>query len=182
MTDLCSCLFQVNTFDLLQPDKLFYCHEFNVGFFVTGLLPLLVPNSTDSLSENSQNQGSQTCETLSKTENDALTSCYQTIVESIRAHNPELISELQGFIMELRRITLLWEELWHGSLLQTHHDVTRRQQQLEEEIKRVNGNQNLTNQQKATLIREKHIAIMKPVSTVAPLFCRVKCLCFVQSC
>lgn len=67
--------------------------------------------------------------------------------------------------MELRRITLLWEELWHGSLMQTHHDVTRRQQQLEDEIKRVNGNQNLTNQQKTTLIREKHIAIMKPVST-----------------
>lgn len=182
MTDLCSCLCQYNTFDLLLPDKLFYSHEFNVGFFVTGLLPLLVPNSSDSLSENSQNQGSQTCETLSKTENDALTSCYQTIVESIRAHNPELISELQGFIMELRRITLLWEELWHGSLMQTHHDVTRRQQQLEEEIKRVNGNQNLTNQQKATLIREKHIAIMKPVSAAAPLFSRVKFLCFVQSC
>lgn len=131
-----------------------------------GLLPLLVSSSTDS-AENSQNQGSQSCEVQgSKTESDALTSCYQTIVESIRTHNPQLVSDLQGFIMELRRITLLWEELWHGSLMQTHHDVTRRQQQLEDEIKRVNGNQNLTNQQKATLIREKHIAIMKPVSTV----------------
>lgn len=123
-----------------------------------GLLPLLVSQSSDAPAENSQ-----TSEINSKTEGDALTSCYQVIVESIRAHNPQLVSELQGFIMELRRITLLWEELWHGSLLQTHHDVTRRQQQLEEEIKRVNGNQNLTNQQKATLIREKHVAIMKPV-------------------
>ena len=120
-------------------------------------------NPTDS-SESSQSQCSQSCDTPGKTEGDALTSCYQTIVESIRTHNPQLISELQGFIMELRRITLLWEELWHGSLMQTHHDVTRRQQQLEEEINRVNSNQNLTSQQKATLIREKHIAIMKPVS------------------
>lgn len=136
---------------------------------ILGLLPLLVSSSTDS-AENSQNQGSQPSEVQgSKTESDALTSCYQTIVESIRTHNPQLVSDLQGFIMELRRITLLWEELWHGSLMQTHHDVTRRQQQLEDEIKRVNGNQNLTNQQKATLIREKHIAIMKPVSTVQPL-------------
>lgn len=141
-----------------------------VAVVIIGLLPLLVSNSTDSV-ENSQNQGNQTCDTLSKTDSDALTSCYQTIVESIRAHNPQLISELQGFIMELRRITLLWEELWHGSLMQTHHDVTRRQQQLEEEIKRVNGNQNLTNQQKATLIREKHIAIMKPVSAVETFYC-----------
>ena len=131
--------------------------------FPTGILPLLVSNPTDS-SESSQSQCSQSSDTPSKTESDALTSCYQTIVESIRTHNPQLISELQGFIMELRRITLLWEELWHGSLLQTHHDVTRRQQQLEEEINRVNSNQNLTSQQKATLIREKHIAIMKPVS------------------
>ena len=120
-------------------------------------------NPSDS-SESSQSQCSQSCDTPSKTESDALTNCYQTIVESIRTHNPQLISELQGFIMELRRITLLWEELWHGSLMQTHHDVTRRQQQLEEEINRVNSNQNLTSQQKATLIREKHIAIMKPVS------------------
>ena len=137
------------------------------GLWILGLLPLLVPTATDVPSENSQNQGIQTGETQgSKTESDALTTCYQTIVESIRTHNPQLVSELQGFIMELRRITLLWEELWHGSLMQTHHDVTRRQQQLEDEIKRVSGNQNLTNQQKATLIREKHIAIMKPVSVV----------------
>ena len=134
-------------------------------------------NSTDSSAENSQSQCSQSHETLGKTESDALTSCYQTIVESIRTHNPELISELQGFIMELRRITLLWEELWHGSLMQTHHDVTRRQQQLEEEIKRVNGNQNLTHHQKATLIREKHIAIMKPVRALDSSLSHVVCGC-----
>ena len=121
-------------------------------------------NSSDMPVDSSQNQVYQTAETQCKTENDALMNCYQTIVESIRVHNPQLVCELQGFIMELRRITLLWEELWHGSLIQTHHDVMRRQQQLEEEIKRVNGNQNLTNQQKTTLIREKHVAIMKPVS------------------
>lgn len=140
-------------------------HQYLVVIVILGLLPLLVSTSTDS-AENSQNQGCQPCDAQGcKTESDALTSCYQTIVESIRTHNPQLVSDLQGFIMELRRITLLWEELWHGSLMQTHHDVTRRQQQLEDEIKRVNGNQNLTNQQKTTLIREKHIAIMKPVST-----------------
>lgn len=142
---------------------------------IIGLLPLLVSNSTDASAENSQNQGSQPCDNLGRTESDALTSCYQTIVESITAHNPQLISELQGFIMELRRITLLWEELWHGSLMQTHHDVARRQQQLEEEIKRVNGNQNLTNQQKATLIREKHIAIMKPVVFVIEQLNKITC-------
>ena len=96
----------------------------------------------------------------------SLQSCYHTIVESLRSHNPELITELQGFVQELRRITVLWEELWHGSLIQTHHDVMRRQHQLEEEIKRVNSNPTLANPQKVALIREKHLAIMKPVSSL----------------
>ncbi|XP_015766823.1 PREDICTED: serine/threonine-protein kinase SMG1-like [Acropora digitifera] len=135
----------------------------NKGKEGEGLLPLLVSHSSNTSSEDTLMQGSQSSETPNKPESDALASCYQIIVDSIRAHNPRLVLELQEFTMELRRITLLWEELWHGSLMQTHHDVSRRQQQLEEEIKRVHGNQNLTNQQKATLIKEKHIAIMKPV-------------------
>lgn len=135
----------------------------NKGKEGEGLLPLLVSHSSNTSSEDTLMQGSQSSETPNKPESDALASCYQIIVDSIRVHNPRLVSELQEFTMELRRITLLWEELWHGSLMQTHHDVSRRQQQLEEEIKRVHGNQNLTNQQKATLIKEKHIAIMKPV-------------------
>ena len=138
--------------------------EFLVVIITAGLLPLLVSHSSNTSSEDTLMQGSQSSETPNKPESDALASCYQIIVDSIRAHNPRLVLELQEFTMELRRITLLWEELWHGSLMQTHHDVSRRQQQLEEEIKRVHGNQNLTNQQKATLIKEKHIAIMKPVS------------------
>lgn len=138
--------------------------EFLVVIITAGLLPLLVSHSSNTSSEDTLMQGSQSSETPNKPESDALASCHQIIVDSIRAHNPRLVSELQEFTMELRRITLLWEELWHGSLMQTHHDVSRRQQQLEEEIKRVHGNQNLTNQQKATLIKEKHIAIMKPVS------------------
>ena len=138
--------------------------EFLVVIITAGLLPLLVSHSSNTSSEDTLMQGSQSSETPNKPESDALASCYQIIVDFIRAHNPRLVSELQEFTMELRRITLLWEELWHGSLMQTHHDVSRRQQQLEEEIKRVHGNQNLTNQQKATLIKEKHIAIMKPVS------------------
>jgi PI-3-kinase-related kinase SMG-1 len=94
----------------------------------------------------------------------SMESCYTTIVDSLQSINPQLVSQLQQFIQELRRITLLWEELWLGSLIQTHQDVLRRQQQLDEEIKRVSNNITLNERQKMTLIKEKHIAIMKPVS------------------
>ena len=142
-----------------------------------GLLPLLAPETLD-LSQNktqpehnssSQNQptggAAASAAAAFKTEADtSLQSCYQTIVESLRSHDPALISGLQGFVQELRRITVLWEELWLGSLVQTHHDVMRRQQQLADEIRRVNSNPTLAGPHKAALIREKHWAIMKPVS------------------
>lgn len=57
-------------------------------------------------------------------------------------------------------------DVFIGSLIQTHQDVLRRQQQLDEEIKRVNTNVTLSEQQKITLIKEKHTAIMKPVSFI----------------
>lgn len=42
-------------------------------------------------------------------------------------------------------------------------DSFRRIQQLGEEIQRVNSNQTLSSIQKASLIKEKHAALMKPV-------------------
>lgn len=74
-----------------------------------------------------------------------------------------MISEVQGMVMELRRVTLLWEELWLGTLTQHHGDVQRRLSQLEAEIRKVNTNQGLNRQEKAAIIREKHRTIMKPV-------------------
>ena len=128
-----------------------------------------VPNSGDKIfnDESSQPLSQEGAEKpAGRCESDTvLQSCFLSIVDSLRNYNPQLISEVQGFIQELRRVTLLWEELWHGSLMQTHQDVTRRQHQLEEEVKRVMHNPNLTAQQKSALIREKHVAIMKPVSS-----------------
>ena len=74
-----------------------------------------------------------------------------------------MISEVQAMVMELRRVTLLWEELWLGTLSQHHTDVQRRLQQLEGEIRKVNTNQGLTRQDKHAIIREKHRTILKPV-------------------
>ena len=97
-------------------------------------------------------------------EDQNLQSGYHTIVESLADVNSRLVSEVQGFVQELRRVTLLWEELWLGSLIQIHHDFEKRETQLNDEIKRVNSSSSLSNQEKTTLIREKHIALMKPVS------------------
>ena len=93
-----------------------------------------------------------------------LQSGYHTIVESLADGNSRLVSEVQDFVQELRRVTLLWEELWLGSLIQIHHDFEKRESQLNDEIKRVNSSASLSVQEKAALIKGKHIALMKPVS------------------
>ena len=75
-----------------------------------------------------------------------------------------MIAEVQLMVQELRRVTLLWDELWLGTLNQQAADVQRRLAQLEAEVRRVQANASLSEDMKATVIREKHRTIMKPVS------------------
>lgn len=51
--------------------------------------------------------------------------------------------QVQQLVGELRRVTLLWDELWLGVLQQQHMHVLRRIQQLEDEVKRVQNNNTL---------------------------------------
>jgi hypothetical protein len=67
-------------------------------------------------------------------------------------------------VQELRRITLLWDELWLGTLVQHHAEISRRLQQLELEVLRVEDNASLSLADKDRLITEKHRIILKPVS------------------
>lgn len=76
-----------------------------------------------------------------------------------------MIREVKQLVHELRRITLLWDELWLGTLNQQHIDVNRKLQQLEAEVKKVMNNASLTKDEKMTIIKEKHRTIMKPVRT-----------------
>lgn len=77
-----------------------------------------------------------------------------------------MISEVKQLVQELRRITLLWDELWLGTLNQQHQDVTRKLSQLESEVKKVMNNSSLSKEEKLAIIKEKHRTIMKPVSTI----------------
>ena len=56
---------------------------------------------------------------------------------------PPSSPQVQMLVGELRRVTLLWDELWLGVLQQQHMHVLRRVQQLEDEVKRVQSNNTL---------------------------------------
>jgi hypothetical protein len=84
---------------------------------------------------------------------------------------PEAISQVQLLVQELRRITLLWDELWLGTLVQHHAEISRRLQQLELEVLRVEDNASLSSADKDRLIAEKHRIILKPVSNISSFSC-----------
>ncbi|XP_062915129.1 serine/threonine-protein kinase SMG1 isoform X2 [Mobula hypostoma] len=89
--------------------------------------------------------------------------CYSTIVDKLSSANPTMVLQVQMLVGELRRITVLWDELWLGVLQQQHMHVLRRIQQLEDEVKRVQNNNTLRKDEKMAIMREKHTALMKPV-------------------
>uniref|UniRef100_A0A667Z9R8 non-specific serine/threonine protein kinase n=1 Tax=Myripristis murdjan TaxID=586833 RepID=A0A667Z9R8_9TELE len=89
--------------------------------------------------------------------------CYSKIVEKLSSANPTMVLQVQQLVGELRRVTLLWDELWLGVLQQQHMHVLRRIQQLEDEVKRVQNNNTLRRDEKIAIMREKHSALMRPV-------------------
>ncbi|XP_029599265.1 LOW QUALITY PROTEIN: serine/threonine-protein kinase SMG1-like [Salmo trutta] len=89
--------------------------------------------------------------------------CYSKIVDKLSAANPTMVLQVQMLVGELRRVTLLWDELWLGVLQQQHMHVLRRIQQLEDEVKRVQNNNTLRKEEKVAIMCEKHSALMRPV-------------------
>lgn len=92
-----------------------------------------------------------------------LNSCFMSMVETLSKQAPETITQVQLLVKELRRITLLWDELWLGTLLQHNNEIVRRLSQLEQEILKVNGNPNLGDEEKKYLVEEKHRILTKPI-------------------
>lgn len=74
------------------------------------------------------------------------------------------MAQVRLLVGELRRITLLWDELWLGALNAHSSEAHRRIRTLEEEVGRVRANSGLSAAQKDTLIRDKHALFLCPVS------------------
>ncbi|KAL1529840.1 hypothetical protein AB1Y20_000771 [Prymnesium parvum] len=87
----------------------------------------------------------------------------QAICRSLQEHNPQLVEQLQLFIAELARITLLWEDQLSYALQSLQADVGNRVRRLRDESARVAANTRLPATEKARILRQKYSAIMAPV-------------------
>lgn len=81
-----------------------------------------------------------------------------------------MISEVRVLVSELRRITLLWDELWLGTLVQRQTDISRRINQLEAELNKTENHPHLTDIEKEHISVEKYTMLLKPVIYFILLF------------
>ncbi|KAF6202801.1 hypothetical protein GE061_003204 [Apolygus lucorum] len=88
---------------------------------------------------------------------------FHSILDSLSEKYAEEIAQVKMFVSELQRITLLWDELWLGALLQHQGDINRRFSSLQSEIKTTEGNTHLDQIIKDSIIREKYRLILKPI-------------------
>jgi len=62
---------------------------------------------------------------------------------------------------ELQRVSLLWDELWLGTLSQHSYAVSKMVKRMEEEAKRLELNEALTEEEKRKLALEKYNIIFR---------------------
>ena len=74
-----------------------------------------------------------------------------------------LVNEVRTLIRELRRLALLWEELWLGVVSQQLADLTSRASRLKSEVAGIQASKHLTREEKEEIICLKHSIAYKPV-------------------
>ena len=51
--------------------------------------------------------------------------CYTQVLNALTEQDQSKVNDVQVLVRELRRITLLWDELWLGTLNQHQQDITK---------------------------------------------------------
>jgi serine/threonine-protein kinase SMG1 len=92
-------------------------------------------------------------------QNSSLTFCFTALLDTLSMQSPTTVSQVQLFVRELRRISLLWDELWLLSLSQMYAENAKKFLNFEAEF------QNFTDKssEKIILFTEKHRLLMRPL-------------------
>ena len=72
---------------------------------------------------------------------------HNRIVEVLRRRSPQAIEQVTLLVGELRRVTLLWDELWLGTLVQHSSEVSRQVAKFQEEVTRLAANKSLSGEE-----------------------------------
>jgi PI-3-kinase-related kinase SMG-1 len=95
--------------------------------------------------------------------NPEMRGAYAQIVDAMVKQCGGAVEQVQRFVNELQRISLLWDELWLGTLQQYTHDIAKRIKKMEEEVHRLSRNDTLSLEEKKHLALDKYHIIFKPL-------------------
>lgn len=100
-----------------------------------------------------------------KSPNSALTICFNSLLDTLSKQASEQVQQVQLMVHELKRITLLWEELWMSSLSQVYSECVKRMQVLENDLNKLIGeeaNSKHVDENKRAVLTEKYRVIVRP--------------------
>lgn len=91
-------------------------------------------------------------------QNSSLTFCFNSLLETLTLESPKTVSQVQLMVRELRRVSILWDELWLLSLSQIYADNIKRFQAFNNDWQK--GDQS---SDKSFIFTEKYRLLMRPV-------------------
>ncbi|KAJ3131917.1 Serine/threonine-protein kinase smg1 [Geranomyces variabilis] len=105
------------------------------------------------------------------------TTVISQVLTGLRQQEPKLlVPQVERLIKELRRITVFWEETWLHKLASVQAEATKRLQRIEGEVRRVRGNDALSDSEKDGLVLEYYKTIMKPlINSLEKIFETTQC-------
>lgn len=105
--------------------------------------------------------------------NSALTACFNSLLDTLSKQASEPVRQVQLLVRELKRVTLLREELWLFTLSQVYSEYVKRLTAFENDVKKALGigttDPTAANKDKdkfekqCTVFREKHRILMRPI-------------------
>lgn len=101
--------------------------------------------------------------------NPVLTKCSNSLLETLSTQAAQQVRQVQMLVRELKRITLLWEELWASSLTQIFGETGKRMTTIETEISEVLANEakrKEIDEENRSILAEKYKNIVRPVLLV----------------
>jgi hypothetical protein len=90
-----------------------------------------------------------------------LQGAFSKIVDAIRKVDEAGVDQVKYLVDELQRISLLWDELWLGTLSQHSYTVAKMVKRMEEEATRLELNEALSQEEKQKLSLEKYNIIFR---------------------
>lgn len=93
-----------------------------------------------------------------ETGNSALTICFNSLLDTLSQQASEPVKQVQLLVHELKRISLLWEELWLSTLTQVYSECGKRVNAFESDLKRVHASEI-----QFDILNEKYRVLMRPI-------------------